>query len=944
MDSDLSNPANSESSPDQPTVDDRTFSTTRLRSGHGYLRVPPVDDALLFRLPAFSSYHSRVVRVQSVSYLIWSPNSTQNPFYPGPYLPELGVPRASEPTQRRYDGHGGPVDYTRVAQTYRPQRPWLGFIIRESQSSPSDVEYAPAYSVWESPTAAHLFGRIRPGHIDALRQLNSSLDQEIAELRPRVSERRQSLLAGIPIIPRASVEFTSLAQITAYEEAVDQLAAVYQGIREKRAWIAMTSQWLRETSAPSSQDPILPADERYMGVWINGAPERDVLWFLTRAAVPCFVIHVLPSREPIPADVLGSFVQGTDVEPTLRCMEYEFDRIALERAYHYTQTEMHPVPFSQFRRTNEERRGSSLRWQLNLPEGEILLRRTVQALPTASRAAPPPNLGSQDASTSALVPLDPLRSPWLRPPPIQPAKMTKWTTFRQDYKEDDSHSVYMREVGKSSSDRHLQKGEFMFYDRVLQRRLIFSEWPELDRKVGLTTERMFGRPVPDWPFWTGSGGKPLRRLSSAWMYFDQDPPAGREGTTAPTPRAEQLPLLSDGSYARHNGEWAWGTQQAEGSDDDEVSLGESDGDSPPGSPRSSTARRPAPPSGAQSPTRASAPAPSGNNEMSNSRRTMPPTGPSAHAHRAHAPPSARRVDQRSSPHPLSIASDANLPLGSTVVRLLAALARPLATRIRLAVPFRRVNGCCALAPRHHTDAVLLLVLGRLVPVVPLRALHRPANVSARLAPGLLIVIVRLLVRAVALALALALAHHLALARMHVPALAPVNPAPLAPLLWTVRRAVRSDRRRGLQLLLWLQRLQRLVSPPPSLLSRFDPMDVDGPPSLLSRLQAANEDVEMPDKSLFDRFDVSLEDRLGDVKPHRFRKHKRTEKRLKKHKEAVEQMEAEFFRWKENQQMQMAILEDALAQPTPAPVAGPSTFSGSYNADDHVQDEDLYGED
>ncbi|KAK6988172.1 hypothetical protein R3P38DRAFT_3291265 [Favolaschia claudopus] len=941
MDSDLSNPANSESSPDQPTVDDRTFSTTRLRSGHGYLRVPPVDDALLFRLPAFSSYHSRVVRVQSVSYLIWSPNSTQNPFYPGPYLPELGVPRASEPTQRRYDGHGGPVDYTR--------------------SSPSDVEYAPAYSVWESPTAAHLFGRIRPGHIDALRQLNSSLDQEIAELRPRVSERRQSLLAGIPIIPRASVEFTSLAQITAYEEAVDQLAAVNQGIREKRAWIAMTSQWLRETSAPSSQDPILPADERYMGVWINGAPERDVLWFLTRAAVPCFVIHVLPSREPIPADVLGSFVQGTEIEPTLRCMEYEFDRIALERAYHYTQTEMHPVPFSQFRRTNEERRGSSLRWQLNLPEGEILLPRTVRALPTAPRAAPHPDLGTQDTSTSALVPLDPLRSPWIRPPPIQPAQKTKWTTFRQDYKEDESHSVYMREVGKSSPDRHLQKGEFMFYDRIRQRRLIFSEWPELDLKAGLTTERIFGRPVPDWPFWAGSEGKPLRRLGSAWMYFDQDPPAGREGATATPPSAEQLPLLSDGSHERHDGEWAWGLHQNEDSDDDEVSLGESDAESPPGSPRPSATKRPAPLPRAPPPVREFAPAPRRNDEMSNPRRTVPPTGPSAPVHRAPAPPLARRVDQRSSPpDPLSTASDVNLPHGGIVVRLLAVLAHPLVIRALLVVPFRRVIVCLARAPRRvvvpylalrrPTGAILPFALDRPAPVVKHRAHHRPANVTAPLALDLLVVITRLLVRATAalvLALVPALARPLALARIRVPALAPVNAAPLAPLPLPDHRALTSDqpvrdtRENATPSL--MHRLGGRTSPPPSLLSRFEPMDVD-PPSLLSRLQSQPQDVEMPDRTLFDRFDVSLEDRVGEVKPHRFRKHKRTEKRYKRHKEAVEKMEAEFFLWKEQQQMQLAILEDALGQPASAPVAGPSNFSGSYDADDHVRDEDLYGED
>ncbi|KAK7015353.1 hypothetical protein R3P38DRAFT_3204586 [Favolaschia claudopus] len=175
-----------------------------------------------------------------------------------------------------------------------------------------------------------------------------------------------------------------------------------------------------------------------------------------------------------------------------------------------------------------------------------------------------------------------------------------------------------------------------------------------------------------------------------------------------------------------------------------------------------------------------------------------------------------------------------LPLGGTVARLLVALARPLAARVHLAVLFRRVNGRLALVPhrvvtpglvpRPLTDAVLLLVLDRLVPVVKLRVLHRPTNVAAHLALGHLVVIARLLVRASALTLALALAfalvpalalafalvpalalafalvpalalaHHLALARIRVPAPALANAALLAPRRRTVQRAVRGDRR------------------------------------------------------------------------------------------------------------------------------------------------------
>ncbi|KAF8175925.1 hypothetical protein K438DRAFT_1979430 [Mycena galopus ATCC 62051] len=160
MDSDLSNAANV--SPVAPGSDTRTYSTRRLRSGHGYRNLPFVDDALGFQLPTIGAYHSRLVRVGGRSYLIWSPNSLQDPFYPGVFPPLDQVPRAADRAQRRYDGYGGPADFTRAPQAYRASKPWLGFITRETQCLDSDIEYVAVYSVWEGPPKAAFMAAFLP--------------------------------------------------------------------------------------------------------------------------------------------------------------------------------------------------------------------------------------------------------------------------------------------------------------------------------------------------------------------------------------------------------------------------------------------------------------------------------------------------------------------------------------------------------------------------------------------------------------------------------------------------------------------------------------------------------------------------------------------------------------------------------------------------------------
>ncbi|KAF8181948.1 hypothetical protein K438DRAFT_1767673 [Mycena galopus ATCC 62051] len=511
--------------------DSRTYLTRRLRSGHGYRNIPLVDDALGHRLPVIHLYHARVVRIGGRSYLIWSPNSRQNPFYPGVFPPLEQVPSAVDPAQRRYDGYGGPADFTRAPQAYRESKPWLGFIVRESQCASSDVEYGLAYSVWENPADGRAHGRITPSHIEKLEQLDRRLEDQVAQLLPRIELKRPALVPNRPRLPISTRPFELLRQATTYEEAVDGLAEMNQWLREKRAWLAMATIVDRNDLPPPSRDDASGLTEHRKRIACGSSRGR-------RSRASSF-IHALPEKEPLSLRALDSFVKNTEIARLLDHESYEFDRIAM-REYRYTMMELQPVPYASISRSPEDGRRSSLRWQLSMTDREDLpLDRWAgpdEAPSARDRALAPSAAGpssgtassraarSLDVTAGAEISLDPARVAWLRPPAIRRNDRRTWTTFRES-RRDDNDEVYMRQLGQHSDARRLDEGDDEWYDRALQRRLIFEGTPDLESRAALTTHRA----------------------------FDADPVEGDIGKVAEPPRAEQLPTLHNGKHEPHEG-------------------------------------------------------------------------------------------------------------------------------------------------------------------------------------------------------------------------------------------------------------------------------------------------------------------------------------------------------------------------------------------------------
>ncbi|KAJ7092824.1 hypothetical protein B0H15DRAFT_799299 [Mycena belliarum] len=533
--------------------DSRVYSTARLPSFHGFDERPVVDDGMLFRLPPIRFYHSREIIADGRRWMIWSANSSQDPYYPGPRAAMGASFRDPDLTQRRYDGRGGRWDYTRVPQSYSAIRPWLGFIHREGTRSSQDVEYTSVYSVWDTVNAYQV-GRLQEPFMTEMVSRNNDLDRQMTELLPQVLARRPSLCPYRPKFPTRDV-MAGLAAAEEYERAVDIAAECQAGMKEKCAWITMARCWLdRPFLEPYVLDSltIVPANEDFLGVWINGAPAEDPLWYLVTAAVPCFVISELPREGPSDRVVEG-FLWGTDVERIRH--SYEFDRLGSLGGV-TTPLELRPLAATPVPRTPFERRRAGLRWQMDIPEG-----RWLAATVPATDAAPPSDVTNAPES-DARMELD-RRSPTasaasscesIAPPPVAPPARSygSWTIFVED-ENDDQEPRMRKRGGRQKGKADLEGEQEMWYDRTLKRKLIFDDLPPAPR--GFPADEEYGRPVPEWPFGMDSNGRWLPETSSMWMYKRENPTPGRIGELPDVSRAasaapredrdEEMPLRND---------------------------------------------------------------------------------------------------------------------------------------------------------------------------------------------------------------------------------------------------------------------------------------------------------------------------------------------------------------------------------------------------------------
>lgn len=270
--------------------DTRNFCTPRQAPDADIIQHPCVDDTLKFVLPPCPRIQRRdVLSSNGQRFELWSPNSTQNPYYPG--LEGRPVREHAENEEhRRFDGSLGRFDPTYAPLHFDKDRPWLGFVRRSFTLGRKDnLEKQPEHMVvsmvWESAAAPSKFGgRLQQHFIQNIRRRQAFLQESIDRLS---SIETSNPWSDRPTYPSAK-DLEGLNHIRMYGDAVDFVTSVQRGLKLQAAWIEMTN--FVTANFGLEKELAFPVDDRRVGVWINGSDQANALWLL-RAGVPCFVIH-----------------------------------------------------------------------------------------------------------------------------------------------------------------------------------------------------------------------------------------------------------------------------------------------------------------------------------------------------------------------------------------------------------------------------------------------------------------------------------------------------------------------------------------------------------------------------------------------------------------------------------------------------------------------------
>ncbi|KAJ7911723.1 hypothetical protein B0H13DRAFT_2328102 [Mycena leptocephala] len=350
------------------TEDTKVYSTTRLRSYHGYEAPPLVDDGFVWKMPNGGRYFGREVQRGEKRYEIWSLNSLQTPYYPGVRPRASKLLPGSTKDQRRADGQLGRFDPTISPQYFDARRPWLAFLPSPRvRIDEEEAAYTPVYSVWESEPDSGFRGRLDLFFLEKLAEANTKADRGVSDCA-RIRYVQRLLWDDCPQEPWAS-SVEALKSVRSFEDAVDLVRAAQRGILEKHAWMNMASTWIAHGGSLDKlkEGKIVPADDDLMGVWAHEITELDLYFFLTGAAVPCFLIHELTEGEPPGNLVAPDFTQWTAMAARLDIGWCPYNKLA-SAAFNgrFTSEEHVLVTVGVPSREADDRIRSSGRWQLGL--------------------------------------------------------------------------------------------------------------------------------------------------------------------------------------------------------------------------------------------------------------------------------------------------------------------------------------------------------------------------------------------------------------------------------------------------------------------------------------------------------------------------------------------------------------------------------------------------
>ncbi|KAK7016657.1 hypothetical protein R3P38DRAFT_2541864, partial [Favolaschia claudopus] len=491
---------------------------------------PQVYSGMIFELRRVPSITSRIVKKEGRAWELWSPNSTQTPFLPGCRTPGLVPAIPTKLEERRYDGHCGRFDCLYSPQYSADHLPHWPFIRRPHLVAPGDFAYSayePLMRQWVVNKLNPCKGVFRPDYLESLSALRQDLDAHMNAAKSLIRPG-SSTWDKRPLYADAT-RIAELSDTEYWWEAVDKGMGVQRGLREKEAWLTMvhTRRFLDPLQLEElRQLEFPPANERYLGVWVNGLHEGTVLCYLC-AGIPCFVVHSYATEDRTRADVhpgvpsYSDFVVGTDIVLSLREGPYQQlarrDAVRLDALESQNTGSFRPMIVA----PEHEQCSSSLYLeQLGIAQAskreESVMRFRLDGWRGAKVPTPatiPSSPASQAPSFHAPLLTYPKESPvkdnryahreverqtihasrvdWIVPPPVAERRDANWGKWELDLLESGLEAFVYR------GTKHTPEADKEWFDRTNGRRIFLSDYQV---PPGVVNSGVFGSPVPHFPF------------------------------------------------------------------------------------------------------------------------------------------------------------------------------------------------------------------------------------------------------------------------------------------------------------------------------------------------------------------------------------------------------------------------------------------------------------
>ncbi|KAJ7656909.1 hypothetical protein DFH06DRAFT_1132124 [Mycena polygramma] len=518
--------------------DDRVYSTARVKCDACYDLRPGIILGAKVELPFIFRYHGREVKFGPECYEAWSPNSLQRPYLPGRKKLSLELFPVKS-SQRRFDGFPGRFDPMESPQYDLQGREWWPFARRPStvRSNESCVVGFTSIAVeWSKGRPDG--NRVNDSFLAALRAWCNELSAQSEGLRGLMQEDEWEMRPPMPL-PR---DLEYLADCRRFEDAVDNCARIQWLLRERQAWITMCCAFLNIAGVTDMWGtPYGAADDNLVGVWINGAPERVVAWYL-QTEVPVFLVHRYAEKEQRRSEreelpILSDFAEGTEAfdrkSPARNACAY----LARKGEFAYTWIEDDDGREDDLPAIDDHH--SRLSSSLFL-EARQRARTDQVELP----ALPP--VKPEDPCFAA----PPLfryilhqgRVAWIEPPSIEPVTEGQWEKWELSSEvdiNDGEEAVFKR----AKKWRQTEDEGSVWYDRQLRREIYV--YADYQIPLGVLNSWTFGIPAPRVPYFEGK----KQKAASHWMYHSREPHACDLGRTCEFPAEEDLPFTQDSSLA-----------------------------------------------------------------------------------------------------------------------------------------------------------------------------------------------------------------------------------------------------------------------------------------------------------------------------------------------------------------------------------------------------------